>query len=109
MKMKNILCVQMSKAMEPYDIRLNEQHFSERKKKKSNLTGTHQEGSAYTNASPSLSTMSSLSPAGGGLLPGDHRQCGDGRQPALCFPGARQRQPAVEHHPRWSGALPPQT
>lgn len=50
-----------------------------------------------------------MSPAGGGLHPADLRQCGDGGQQALCFPRARQNQPAVEHHPRWPGALPPQT
>lgn len=50
-----------------------------------------------------------MSPAGGGQLPGDLRQCGDGGQQTLCFPGERQRQPAVEYHPGWPGALSPQT
>ncbi len=50
-----------------------------------------------------------MSPAGRGLLPAEHRQCGDGGQQAVCFPGARQKQRAVEHHARRPGALPPQT
>ena len=47
--------------------------------------------------------------AGGGLLPGDHRQHGDGGQQAVCHPGARQRQLPVEHHSRRPRALPTQT
>lgn len=58
----------------------------------------------------SLSNMCpSMHPAGGRLLPADLRQRGNGGQQAACFPWARRNQPPVEHHPRWPGALPPQT
>lgn len=57
-----------------------------------------------------VTNFSSFPSSGGrGLLPGVHGQRDDGRQPALRFTRAGQRQPAVEHQPEWRGAQPPQT